>query len=77
MRSSASVLEEIKGAMSPKQCNVGCCDCEMDTWQQEGTKDCIKILIIDDLQKSRGLHSVSAYRHGLYIQVQACGCSAE
>ena len=23
--------------------------------------------IIDDLRKSRGLHSVSAYRHGLYI----------
>ena len=22
---------------------------------------------IDDLRKSRGLHSVSAYRHGLYI----------
>ena len=33
--------------------------------------------LIDDLRKSRGLHSVSAYRHGLYIQVQACGCSAE
>ena len=31
----------------------------------------------DDLRKSRGQHSVSAYRHGLYIQVQACGCSAE
>ena len=30
----------------------------------------------DDLRKSRGLHSVSAYRHGLYIQVHACGCSA-
>ena len=29
---------------------------------------------IDDLQRSRGLHSVSAYRHGLYY---ACGCSAE
>ena len=26
---------------------------------------------IDDLRKSRGLHSVSAYRQGLYIQVQA------
>ena len=25
--------------------------------------------IIDDLQKSRGLHSVSAYRHGLYIYI--------
>ena len=24
-------------------------------------------MIIDDLRKSRGLHSVSAYRHGLYI----------
>ena len=23
--------------------------------------------LIDDLRKSRGLHSVSAYRHGLYI----------
>ena len=23
--------------------------------------------VIDDLRKSRGLHSVSAYRHGLYI----------
>ena len=34
-------------------------------------------VIIDDLRKSRGLHSVSAYRHGLHIQVQACGCSAE
>ena len=36
--------------------------------------------VIDDLQKSRGLYSVSAYRHGLYIysiQVHACGCSAE
>ena len=32
---------------------------------------------IDDLRKSRGLHSVSACRRGLYIQVQACGCSAE
>ena len=32
---------------------------------------------IDDLRKSRGLNSVSAYRHGLYIQVHACGCSAE
>ena len=32
---------------------------------------------IDDLRKSRGLHSVSAYRYGLYIQVHACGCSAE
>ena len=32
---------------------------------------------IDDLRKSSGLHSVSAHRHGLYIQVQACGCSAE
>ena len=30
---------------------------------------------IDDLRKSRGLHSVSAYRHGPYIQVHACGCS--
>ena len=34
-------------------------------------------MLIDYLQKSRGLHLVSAYRHGLYIQVQACGCSAE
>ena len=33
--------------------------------------------LIDDLRKSRGLHSVSAYRHGLYIHVHACGCSAE
>ena len=24
-------------------------------------------MLIDDLQKSRGLHLVSAYRHGLYI----------
>ena len=32
---------------------------------------------IDDLRKSRGLHSVSAYRHSLYIQVHACGCGAE
>ena len=24
-------------------------------------------VLIDDLRKSRGLHSVSAYRHGLYI----------
>ena len=35
------------------------------------------LVVIDDLRKSRGLHSVSAYRHGLYIQVHACGCSAE
>ena len=28
------------------------------------------------LRKSRGLNSVSAYRHGLYIQVHAWGCSA-
>ena len=29
---------------------------------------CICLLfLVDDLQKSRGLHSVSAYRHGLYI----------
>ena len=36
-------------------------------------------LTIDDLRKSRGQHSVSDYRHGLYIciQVPACGCSAE
>ena len=27
--------------------------------------------VIDDLRKSRGLHSVSAYRHGLYI-AQSC-----
>ena len=33
--------------------------------------------LIDDLRKFRGLLSVSVYRHGLYIQVQACGCSAE
>ena len=33
--------------------------------------------LIDDLRKSRRLHSVSAYRHDLYVQVQACGCSAE
>ena len=26
-----------------------------------------KCLLIDNLRKSRGLHSVSAYRHGLYI----------
>ena len=32
---------------------------------------------IDDLRKSRGLHSISAYKHGLSIQVPACGCSAE
>ena len=32
---------------------------------------------VDDLRKSRGLHSVSAYRYGLYIQVHACRCSAE
>ena len=25
------------------------------------------VSLIDDLRKSRGLHSVSAYRHGLYI----------
>ena len=25
--------------------------------------------LIDDLRKSRGLHSVSAYRHGLYIYI--------
>ena len=31
----------------------------------------------DDLRKSRGLHSVSAYKHGLYKQVYACGYSAE
>ena len=37
----------------------------------------ITITTIDDLRKSRGLHSVNAYRHGLYIQVHACGCSAE
>ena len=34
------------------------------------------MLIIDDLWKSRGLRSVSDYRHGLYIQVQACRYSA-
>ena len=34
------------------------------------------MLSTDDLWKSRGLHSVSAYRHDLYIQVNACGCSA-
>ena len=33
--------------------------------------------LIDDLRKSRELHSVSAYRHGLSTQVHACGCSAE
>ena len=27
------------------------------------------IYIIDDLRKSRGLHSVNAYRHGLYIYI--------
>jgi len=32
---------------------------------------------IDDLRKSWGLHLVSAYRHGLYMQVHACRCSAE
>ena len=26
-------------------------------------------VVIDDLRKSRGLHSVSAYRHGLYIYI--------
>ena len=25
------------------------------------------LVVIDDLRKSRGLHSVSAYRHDLYI----------
>ena len=34
-------------------------------------------IVIDDLRKSGGLHSVNAYRHGLYIQVQACGYSTE
>ena len=54
MRSSASFLEEIKRAMSPQQWNVRCCGCEMDTWQQQGTKDCIKI--IDDCICTRQLH---------------------
>ena len=35
------------------------------------TVSVIRATLIDDLRKSRGLHSVSAYRHGLYIQVQA------
>ena len=32
----------------------------------------LNLFSIEDLRKSRGLHSVSAYR-----QVHACGCSAE
>ena len=27
------------------------------------------VSVIHDLRKSRGLHSVSAYRHGLYIYI--------
>ena len=27
---------------------------------------------IDDLRKSKGLHSVNAYRHGLYIVISPC-----
>ena len=33
--------------------------------------------LIDNLWKARGLHFVNAHRHGLYISVHACGCSAE
>ena len=32
---------------------------------------------IDDLRKSRGLHSVSAYRHGLYIYRSRPACVAQ
>ena len=32
-----------------------------------GCVQTILAFLIDDLQKSRGLHSVSAYGHGLYI----------
>ena len=32
---------------------------------------------IDDLRKSRGMHSVSAHGHGLSTQVHAYRCSAE
>ena len=45
-------------------------------WARNASQTIVSTLI-DDLWKSRGLHSVSAYKHGLSIQVHACGCSAE
>ena len=55
------------------------CHHQNDTYIKKGSDESyFSFSLIDDLRKSMGLHSVSAYRHGLYIiQVQACGCSAE
>ena len=46
-------------------------------WKERSLRMKPPSLPIDDHRKSRGLHSVSAYRHGLKIQVHTCGCSAE
>ena len=51
------------------------CNCVSSPDAQVGVvTKAVRTCVIDDLRKSRGLHSVSAYRHGLYyIQVHACG----